>query len=183
MLNLVTIDLVLKLGRFWHSPMFFFKKRTAIPQVIFSEAVDRRCFPVNFAKYLQTHFLSSTSGGGFYIIRNDQKDWQVLSEFLPLFTEAVAQRTSIKKVFLDVSQNSQKSTCVRVSIKEFLLKKDSNTVVFLPAAVYLFSLSLLSYCLNLIQKDFLDPCCEVVERAVEITPSPCLKLVKVMLES
>ena len=122
MLNLVTIDLVLKLGRFWHSPMFFFKKRTAIPQVIFSEAVDRRCFPVNFAKFLQTHFLSSTSGGGFYIIRNDQKDWQVLSEFLPLFTEAVAQRISIKKVFLDVSQNSQKSTCVRVSITEFLLK-------------------------------------------------------------
>ena len=30
-------------------------------------------------------------------------------------TEAVAQRCSVKKVFLKVLQNSQKNTCVRVS--------------------------------------------------------------------
>ena len=34
-------------------------------------------------------------------------------------TEAVAKRFSAKKVFLDISQNSQESTCARVS---FLIK-------------------------------------------------------------
>ena len=35
------------------------------------------------------------------------------------FTEAVAQRCSVKKVFLEVSQNSHENTCARVS---FLIK-------------------------------------------------------------
>ena len=35
-------------------------------------------------------------------------------------TEAVAQRCSVKKVFLEISQNSQENTCARVS---FLIKK------------------------------------------------------------
>ena len=35
-------------------------------------------------------------------------------------SEAVAQRCSVKKVFLDISQNSQENTCARVS---FLIKK------------------------------------------------------------
>ena len=34
-------------------------------------------------------------------------------------TEAVVQRFSVKKVFLEISQNSQKNTCTRVS---FLIK-------------------------------------------------------------
>ena len=37
----------------------------------------------------------------------------------PSYTEAVVQRCSVKKVFLEISQNSQKSTCARVS---FLIK-------------------------------------------------------------
>ena len=35
------------------------------------------------------------------------------------FLEAVAQRCSVKKVFLEISQNSQENTCARVS---FLIK-------------------------------------------------------------
>ena len=35
-------------------------------------------------------------------------------------TETVAQRCSVKKVFLEISQNSQENTCARVS---FLIKK------------------------------------------------------------
>ena len=31
------------------------------------------------------------------------------------FSEAVAQRSSVRKVFLEISQNSQENTCVRVS--------------------------------------------------------------------
>ena len=32
-----------------------------------------------------------------------------------LFTEEVVQRCSVKKVFLEISQNSQENTCARVS--------------------------------------------------------------------
>ena len=31
------------------------------------------------------------------------------------FLEAVAQKCSVKKVFLEISENSQKSTCARIS--------------------------------------------------------------------
>ena len=47
----------------------------------------------------------------------------------PQETEAVAQRYSVKKVFLEVSQNSQENTCARVS---FLIKLQAcGTGVFL----------------------------------------------------
>ena len=45
-----------------------------------------------------------------------------------LITEAVVRRCSIKKVFLEISLNSQENTCARVS---FLIKRDSGTGVFL----------------------------------------------------
>ena len=32
-----------------------------------------------------------------------------------IYPEAVAQRCSVKKVFLEISQNSQENTCARVS--------------------------------------------------------------------
>ena len=51
--------------------------------------------------------------------------------------EAVAQRCSIKKVFLEVSQNSQKNTCARVS---FLIKLLASAYNFIkketPAQVF-----------------------------------------------
>ena len=47
---------------------------------------------------------------------------------LELIAEAVSQRCSVKKVFLEILQNSQESTCARVS---FFKKKDSGTDVFL----------------------------------------------------
>ena len=49
----------------------------------------------------------------------------LISKFMALQTrkqmivKAVAQRCSVKKVFLEISQNSQENTCARVS---FLLK-------------------------------------------------------------
>ena len=33
----------------------------------------------------------------------------------PYFSEAVAQRCSVKQVFLEISQNLQENTCARVS--------------------------------------------------------------------
>ena len=40
---------------------------------------------------------------------------------------AVAQRCSVRKVFLEISQNSLENTCVRVS---FLIKKETLAKVF-----------------------------------------------------
>ena len=48
--------------------------------------------------------------------------------------EVVVQRCFVKKVFLEISQNSQENTCVRVSFlirPATLLKRDSDTGVFL----------------------------------------------------
>ena len=42
--------------------------------------------------------------------------------------EAVAQRCSVKKVFLEISQNSQENTCARVS---FLIKLQAWPATFL----------------------------------------------------
>ena len=42
--------------------------------------------------------------------------------------EAVIQRCSVKKMFLEISQNSQKNTCARAS---FFNKVDPGTGVFL----------------------------------------------------
>ena len=36
-------------------------------------------------------------------------------EYMSLFTEAVTRRCSVKTVLLEISQNSQENTCVRVS--------------------------------------------------------------------
>ena len=57
---------------------------------------------------------------------------------LRLLTEAVVQRCSVKKVYLEISQNLQKNTCARVSflIKlqasacNFIKKRDSNRDFF-----------------------------------------------------
>ena len=45
-----------------------------------------------------------------------------------LNTEAVAQRCSVKKVFLENSQNSQENTCARVS---FLIKLQASACNFI----------------------------------------------------
>ena len=62
---------------------------------------------------------------------------QIIYNFIN--TEAVVQRCSLKKVFLEISQNSHENTCARVSflIKlralacKFIKKRDSGTGVFL----------------------------------------------------
>ena len=43
-------------------------------------------------------------------------------------TEAVMQKCSVKKVFLEILQNSQENTCAKVAT---LSKKDSGTGLFL----------------------------------------------------
>ena len=49
-----------------------------------------------------------------------QKAMEIWSNVINLVaTEAIAQRCSIKKMLLEISQNSQENTCARVS---FLIK-------------------------------------------------------------
>ena len=47
-------------------------------------------------------------------------------------TEAVVQRYSVKKMFLEISRNSQENTCARDSFTKVatLLKKESLALVF-----------------------------------------------------
>ena len=47
-------------------------------------------------------------------------------------TEAVARRGSVKKWFLEISQNSQENTCARVSFLIKLQASDLNTYRTLP---------------------------------------------------
>ena len=61
------------------------------------------CFKVKFAKFLRTLILKSK---------------RLLPTMLSKYrwAETVAQRCSVKKVFLEISQNSQENTCAKVSI-------------------------------------------------------------------
>ena len=47
-----------------------------------------------------------------------------------IFAEAVARRCSVKKVFLEISQNSLESTCTRVPFLMNVIKKETLAQVF-----------------------------------------------------
>ena len=51
--------------------------------------------------------------------------WRLLLKQQDFNSEAVVQRCSAKKVFLEISQNSQENTCARVS---FLIKLQANFI-------------------------------------------------------
>ena len=63
------------------------------------------------------------------------------------FSEAVAQRCSVKKVFLEISQNSQENTCARISFLIRFCEISKNTFSYRrpPVAASVF----LSVCLLL----------------------------------
>ena len=46
------------------------------------------------------------------------------------FTDAVGQMYSVKKVFLEILQNSQENTCARASLLIKLIKKETPAQVF-----------------------------------------------------
>ena len=72
-------------------------------------------------------------------VNNSLRQKLVSSASIMYDGEAVVQRCSVKKVFLEISQNSQENTCARVSFfnkvadlrPATLLKRDSGTGVFL----------------------------------------------------
>ena len=107
---------------------------------IYFKKIQCMCFPVSIVKILSTAFLQVTSGPLFLRIGNGFHQIHKLCHFiakncvtslhfklyhirfsfsLQSSPEAVTQRCSIKKVFLDILQISQENTCARDS---FLIK-------------------------------------------------------------
>ena len=78
------------------------------------------------------------------------------SSFLSIFTTS-HRRCSIKKVFLEMSQNSQKNTCARVS---FLIRSGQDWACWKPVEV-VFLFSLFPCCLNM--ADFLEEAYEITK--------------------
>ena len=64
-----------------------------------------------------------------------------------MITEAVVQRCSVKKVFLEISQNSQGNTCARVS---FLKKLQAEACNFIKkeTVAQVFSCKFCGFCKN-----------------------------------
>ena len=60
----------------------------------------------------------------FKILHSNKKGWSLLNRKLEI-NQAVVQRCSVKKVFLEIWQNSKENTCARVF---FLLKNSTRTL-------------------------------------------------------
>ena len=76
--------------------------------MVFQDRVIQNVFPNNeninfFPESLQMNVERNITKKNCYKRKNK------------VFTEAVVQRCSVKKVFLEISQNSQKNICARVS--------------------------------------------------------------------
>ena len=62
--------------------------------------------------------------------------WVSAAKLSGQMTEAVAQKYSVKKIFLEISQNSQENTCTRVSLSKLqagacnFIKKETLAQVF-----------------------------------------------------
>ena len=80
------------------------KARSSPPEVFCKRGVsenfaNQRCFPLNFAKFSRTPFF-------IVPVAASEK----------LKAEAVVQRCSVKKAFLEIFLNSQENTCARASL-------------------------------------------------------------------
>ena len=89
-----------------------------------NKRLHHRCFPVKIVKFLRTYISKNTC------VRLRQKVFsetlsmskshnmvilQRMNGLILLSSEAVIQRCSVKHVFLEILQNSQKNICARVS--------------------------------------------------------------------
>ena len=98
--------------------------------IILSEFICQNyiCLPSNtlysgkqkhFHQNSRSHTMSNevTPDVWLHAVTSPLKNWYANHEVLAInmCPEAVVQRYSVKKVFLEISQNSQKNTCARVS--------------------------------------------------------------------
>ena len=115
-------------------PQVFYKKPVHKNFAIFTEKhlywsllsikkrLQHRCFPVDIAKFLRTLILKIVCErlllvSDMFIVVSKTTVEKIQNYYRN--TEAVVQRCSVKKVFLEISQNSQENTCARAS---FLIK-------------------------------------------------------------
>ena len=90
-------------------------------QLYFKRRLQHRCFPVSIAYFLRTPILKSISERLLQMSLNKFRT-------LPLSSEAVVRRCSVKKVFIEILENSRENTCARVS---FLIKLQVRPATFL----------------------------------------------------
>ena len=79
---------------------------------LLKKRLQRRSFAVNFAKFLRTLFWRRFVNGCFWLFQN--KNYCCCCSYLD-WSEVATRGVLWKKVFLEISQNSQETTCSRVS--------------------------------------------------------------------
>ena len=107
-----------------------------IMQVVF-ELIKRSFEVVEINPFVRSPDLTKRAWLNFFMPFHDKTN-KFGEDFSLVFTEAVVQRCSVKKVFLKISQNSQGNTCARVS---FLIKLQSSGWTPLVAASVFIRLS------------------------------------------
>ena len=100
------------------------------PATLLKKRFWHKCFSVNFAKFLRTLFLQTTSERlllFLFFLQNEEivylvltakhkKYWTSLSEIYPTVeSEAAFGGVLRKKMFLEILPNSQENTCARES--------------------------------------------------------------------
>ena len=94
---------------------------------------QRRCFPMNFAKFLRAPNFKKISNGYFCNCSIENFNMEMRQTLIFMYAyRSRHQRCSIKKVFLEISLNSHENTCARVWHKCFSV----NFVEFLRTPFY-----------------------------------------------
>ena len=98
------------------SPMHFFSHVTIFYQRVLPFFIKNGCFVLD-SLYFQKHF---------HVFKQLQQHWSRKNEWI----EAVVRRCSVKKVFLEISQNSLENTFSRVSFFINFIKKGTLAQAF-----------------------------------------------------
>ena len=102
-------------GKHLCQSLFFNKVAGLRPATLLKKRLWHRCFPVNFVKFLRTPFFIEHLWWLLFFIPIYFFSFTVNWDIKTLTTEAVVRGCSAKKVFLEISQNSQENTCARDS--------------------------------------------------------------------
>ena len=91
-------------------------RKTPVLESLFNSVAGRNVICERLLLFVSRQNTIANSSGEFGL---DETSTECKVSIFLKRTEAVARRCSVKKVFLEISQNSQENTCARVS---FLIK-------------------------------------------------------------
>ena len=130
-----------------HLCQSLFFNKVARPGTLLKKRLWHKCFLMNFAKVLRTHFFTEhlqslilfcLEPEKYSNSSNEMRETNVLAgktmftsllfQEIGYFSEAATGTCSVKKVFLQILQNSQENTCARVF---FLIKLLADTDNFI----------------------------------------------------